>query len=367
MWMFYIASWTGLLNTGAQAFGTFFVFLLIALFSRITRGGRRPFTPRGRGIAEIILIGVLPVTHLLGSIVGLTVLGTLGVLQRPRNFALVLFSATVFGSWAIFSTIGFFDSRFLTFITEIFRLDLGTQASLLDDKGSDSRQAVAIVRILFSGLILVSAIAGGLLSWKLTGWTAKDRFALAVLVGMGLAAIIVGGGYGMELYQRFYFFMLPSLCYFAVKLLIFRYTRLVFPMILLISLPLTVISQYGSQAMDYLSPSFLTGAYFFHDKTSDGVVTGVTPIGRLRNHEKYIKISFTQLEHQLQRTARQDYLNVISPDYVVITDYARSRYAFFNNDEHIIDDIERELNKPGPYTLVYNNQEVKIFRKKFSR
>ena len=362
MWLFYLGYWFGSQNTGAQAFGVFFVFSVMALLTMTPSWVQRAGALWQR-VSAIILFAVLAMTHLLGSLVGLAIAAALYVARRVWSSNPVIIAAVFIAVWSIYGAIYYFEWGLPNFLEQGFRLDIATQVGIVNPlSGSESHAAVAAARLILSGLYVVVALLGAILAWKFRTNTYADITVLAIAVGCGIAAIVVGAGYGVELYQRFFIFLLPAMAYFGVKLLHFRAIAVILCIVLLIALPLSFVARYGNQTIDYLTPAYLSGADFFQDNTTHGYVTGENPIGRMENREYYnTKYTLKGLEWENDKLVRVGSRIDPSPHYVCISNHDRAMYTFYYDEPQFIDEIASSLNAATNCNLIYANPGLSLY------
>ncbi|MGB2853613.1 MAG: hypothetical protein WBC55_04090 [Dehalococcoidia bacterium] len=362
MWLFYLGYWFGSQNTGAQAFGIFFVFSILALLTTIPSWEQKAGALWQR-TSTIIVFAVLAMTHLLGSFVGLAIAAALYVARRMWSSNPVIIAAVFIAVWSIYGAIYYFEWGLPAFLEQGFRLDIATQVGIVNPlSGSESHAAVSAARIILSGLYAAVALLGAILAWKFRNNTYADITVLAIAVGCGIAAIVVGAGYGVELYQRFFIFLLPAMAYFGVKLLHFRAIAVILCIVLLIALPLSFVARYGNQTIDYLTPAYLSGADFFQDNTTHGYVTGENPIGRMKYREEYRLVpSFEELEWENDELVRVGRRIDPSPHYICISNHDRATYTFYYDEPQFIDGIESSLQDATNCNLVYANPDLRLY------
>ncbi|MDY6892251.1 MAG: hypothetical protein SVO26_00845, partial [Chloroflexota bacterium] len=334
IWLFYLGEWFSLFNTGAQGFGVFIVVSILAMLSRTS------FWEHGVGavehrISSTTLFACSAITHLLGSLVGLATIAAIDVTKRLKVSYTTVMAAVFIAAWSIYGAWAYFQGSLPDLIEAAFRIDIATEVGVSGTvvSGSESHQAVAISRIVFCVFFLAMAVVGGFLGWRSKERSSTDTMVLAITIGYGITAFVVAAGYGVELYQRFFLFLLPAMAYFIVKLLYFRATAIILCILLVFALPWSFISQYGNQKIDYLTPAYLTGADFFHSNTTNGHVTGHSPIGRMQNYENYTTWhTFERLRWEDNRLVYGDAEEryEISPHYIWISNHDRAMYSFYH-------------------------------------
>ena len=363
MWLFYLGNNSfGLYNTGAQAFGAFFVLGLLALLT-MTPALQQRARPFGHRVSAIIIFAVSAVTHLLGALVALAATAALHVSRRVRASNLVIIAAVFIAAWSIYGAWTFFEWRLPDFLEQAFRLGTATETGIVAPlAGSESHAAVSMARIIFSGLFAAVAVLGAFLAWRRRDSTYADITVLAIAVGCGIAAVVVGAGYSQELYQRFFLFLLPPMAYFGVKLLHLRATAAILTIFLLVALPLVFIARYGNQTIDYLTPGYLAGAHFFQDNTAHGYVTAAAPMGRMKNYEQYwFKLSFEELELEEGEVMYAGGLFGVIPHYISISNHDDASYSFYRDEPQLIDGIESSLRVSTNWNHVFANPDLSLY------
>lgn len=364
MWLFYLGFWFETQNTGAQAFGVFFLFSLLAVLTmpRFWQPGPGAVSRR---LVAIIIYGASAVAHLLGSFVGLAVTGTLFITRRVKSLNLLALAVLFVGAWSIYGAAVYFDWSLSQFVTQALRLDEAAQKGVLNPlSGSEAHSAVAGARVIFSGLFVLLTAAGAFAAWRFKRMAHHDVTMVAVVAGCGIAAVVVGGSYLHELFQRVFVFVLPVIAYFGVKLLQGRATAVALCLFLLVAAPLSFVAKYGSQSMDYLSPGYFAGAEMFHQKTQGGYVIGGAPIGSLKYYERYGKdLGYGALEWRDGELVRFGTLGDpdIAPRYVIISDHDRAVMDFYYNSPQAATEITAAMEASTNCSKVYANPDLVLY------
>ena len=289
----------------------------------------------------------------------------LGGLAIFIAFNLVLLAVVFVAGWSLYGAASYFDWSLPILFKQAFKLDVATKTNIGGPlSGTEAHAAVSLVTVIYSGLFVAIAVLGGLLAWRLRGLVYHDITMLAIVVGCGIAAFAIGSGYGGELYQRIFVFVLPVLAYFGVKLLRLRATAVLLCLFLLIALPLAFISKYGNQTVEHLSTGYLSGTSFFQDSTDNGYIIGQAPFGRMKNAEQYRpEFSYEDLKWQDNKLARFGYGGVVdvAPRYVCISNFDRTWYSYLRNEPQFINEVESSLNVATNCNLVYANPDLSFY------
>ena len=359
MWVFYIGNWSTELDTGSHALGIFLAFSILAILT-MAPARKRGATEPGRRIVAIILFAGAATAHLLGSLVSLGTTTVLCVSRRVKPSTLAILLAVLIAAWSIFGAADFFSTNAAQTVKELFKFQVVAESTVgRAQVGNPSHAAVVQARIITALLFGAIAVAGGLLSWKQRHDAHTDITMAATAIGSGFFMVVLGTVYGTTLFQRFLLFLMPVIAYFAVKLLLSRTTAVLLVFVMLVALPLSFISMYGNQVLDYISPAYLTGAYFFQDNTDHGFVTGGMPIGRMRYQESYFFKTYDEgLKWQDDTLAS---LGGGLPHYICISTRERAAYTFLYDEPHFVDDIQSKLEVTTNCNAVYANPDMTIY------
>lgn len=364
MWFFYLGSWFETQNTGAQAFGVFYFFSLLALLTTPSEG-RQAVQSMWHLVSATIILAASALAHLLGSMVTLAATAGLVVSRRVRERNLVLMALLFIIVWSVYGAMSYFGWRIPRFLELGFRIDRATGSGLVSPfSGSEAHAAVALVRFVFSGLLLALAVLGGLLGWRSKHNRYADITMLAIVAGCGVAAVVVGAGYRHELYQRFFVFLLPALTYFGVKLLRVKPAAALLVLALAACPCLTLVAKYGNQDIDYLSRSYRSGADYFQERTVGGHLIAELPVGRMANYGQYHFAYSHDAYEDVQREGDHVVLNIDTgqtPQYVCISNHDRAEMAYFWDEPQIIDEVEDSLASNTDFNLVYINNGMSLY------
>ncbi|MBN2099410.1 MAG: hypothetical protein JW753_07425 [Dehalococcoidia bacterium] len=361
MWVFYLANWFETQNTGAQAFGFFFVIGALSILTLIaTRNNKvKSF---GHKTFAVVLLAVSAPAHLLGSLIAAAVVAGMTVTRRLRSPNLAILAAVFIVAWSLFGAAAYFEWRLPTLVEQGFRLDVATESGILSPlSGNASHAAVAVVRLAFSAMFLALAALGAFLGWRLRDNRYADVTVLSIVFACLAVAILVGAGYRHELYQRVFTFLLPAIAYFTVKLLHYTPTRAIMVIALVAAVPLVFICRYGNQEIDRLSTDYLSSATFFHEETTAGWVVADLPIGRMKNFEQYrYSVQLDDLgfeDNTLIRTEEMGH----DPVYVCLTAHDRAMYEFMLDNPTLVDTVQTSLDSATNCDLIYASPDASIY------
>jgi hypothetical protein len=367
MWIFYFGNWVGLQNNGSQPYGVFLAFAtLAALSSFIVR--QEDISRFARKTTAIAIVAAVAIGHLLSSFVAFALAAGAYVNHKRVSLIMLIAVALIIISWNMFGASGFLDQTLAYKLNSGLRLDEALLKGPIGSvTGSDAYAAVSRMKIVFSAILLAIAVAGGILALRSKSEKRTDYFVLCAAGMCVLVAGMVGGGYGGEIFNRFFLYLLPFVAYFGIKLLYRRNWAICLTIVIAGTMPLSFIAQHGNQTNDYLSNGYVNGVNFFADNTSDGWIEGVTPLGQTKNIEKYhtslypfkdLKWSGNELDLHERRT------NPVlgdAPDYICLSNHDEANQTYRNNSPGLVSDLRGSLEKTTNADLVFSNGDMSMY------
>jgi hypothetical protein len=193
-----------------------------------------------------------------------------------------------------------------------------------------------------------------------------DVSVLCIALSNSVLAVGIGSGYSHELFNRFFLYMLPAFVYFGIKLLHFRLTVTLLVLILIIGLPLSFISQYGNQAMDYITPGNVDAAKFFNKHSAHGVITGTGPLGSMQNAEGFktesaIDLHIKDNNIDLSTSIWQAWSLFDIPHYINVDDHNLAQMDFYFNKPETLPNLEKTLEDTPHYNVIFNNPDMRLY------
>jgi len=355
-WLFYLAFWGGgrLVTAPGVAF-----LLLLTILALVTSPSLWQKDTRSFVLMSMIALtfAALTITHLLTSLAALGIITVLSVVRLDKRLALVTGACLLFlVTWNLTGAGSFAKTR-LPEPREVAVVQLmppPKEMLLLNPEvlaerevtghlsGSESHADIAGIRILFSGIFALIGLAGAILAF-VARRDFKTNLSLLAITVIPLVLVTLSGHYAREILTRLYLFTLPGMAYFGVSLLNIKRgaVAIILCLLLIIAIPLHVITQYGNQELDYLSPAQLSGMRFFHNETSRGLATGDRTLGKMKNIEQYLPISsLGRLEWENGRLVLEEWMEQYLPYYIGISRQDRAYYEWFRGNTQFIDEIE---------------------------
>lgn len=366
LWIFELFNWPAYTYLGPQSVAYIFLLFVLVVFTR----SKVKTTSFGNRLGNIIVFGALTITHLLTNLVMVSVVFVLQIFRRVKASNLLIIGIVCLLAWTLYGAVTYFDARVPVFMGDAFRIDRLISGGTVEKvSGSESHQAVTIIRIVTTAICLGIAVLGYILSRRQKLSIFTDNTVLAIVAGSVLGILFIGGGYGFELIMRAIFFILPAIAYFSVKLLDKRVTALILCSLLIILLPMHFVSHYGNQAIDYLSPSHLSGLHFFEEHTTSGSIIGGEPLGYTKNTEAYVELNTFSLANReelvwnpaINAYTKQDLVRLRTPQYVCISEKDKAADDFWFDEPQFTLDIESHIQDSKTYNLVYVNADLKLY------
>lgn len=413
-WLFYLAEWVGQDYLGPQGIALFLFLTILALITSPSLQQRNAKSFALLSLA-VIVFAVLVVTHPLTALVALCILAAFWLIRRSKAMAVaIIISVALLALWTMVETPGFIETRLErgieeaatqttteefspttteelppttteelppttteepstaaveepTKIVQVFAPNLSylVERSVSERMvGTEAHMAVNIARIVFSATFVAIGLIGAILFF-----ITRKRLdvgirvlAIAVVPSILLTAFgIYYFAYGREFLMRLYLFALTPMAFFATEFLKRRGTTLVLCALLLVLPVVHIVTHYGNQTIDYISPHEMAAASFFDDTTTHGYAVGRAPIGVLTNIEQYRHANMRQLDVEGDvlvwgRNMQSDW-----PQYISIGRAEREFYSFYLGRPEFIEEAEEMVSSSPKYRLIYNNSDMKLY------
>jgi hypothetical protein len=319
-----------------------------------------------------LFVLLLPATHLLTAFVAAGMMLALMVMRKINTLNLILVLVCSICAWSIYCTATFLSWNLPAYIENLknaFRFDMlwnvGVTGRMM---GSEAHQVINMLRLLFAAVFSIIGIIGGIIALKDKLDADRNKFVMAIIAGMVAVLLIISTGYAQELVQRSFFFLLPAIAFFGVKLLKYKATAVVLIILLLAALPLRFINLYGSAVVDYNSPAEISGSYFFHKHTDGGYISSsllMFPLGFMENREKYTFIFLIQLTWEEGTPEPFGY-----PHYIYLRPVDDEIFDFLGPDPALainaftkqrLSELPQHIDDAINYNLTYINPDLSIY------
>jgi len=388
MWIFFLANWTAsdyLFSSVGLA-----TVLLLTLMALVTRHSLwEPGRSHKKTLILICLVfGLLAATHLLISLVALLMLSAVIIIKRKAYIVyatvicallLVTWSTTnadryvsyLLDNTGMLSSVDSNEDETSSFSTpELPTLATGAAlvvnpADTLEGQvftfisGNDAHKQVALIRVLYSGIfILIAGIGVTVALRRRRG----DRRVFPLLLMGTLPLTLIVLPYAGRMAQRLYLVALPFIAYFVIRLVLAR-PKVVVPVlcvIILLCIPTHFVTHYGNQEYDHVSDAHLEGLRYFHDNTNSdnpyNYIVGLPRPWLMRDLESVCIIPIDWLNYSdgvITNTDGWTYLNW----WVIITKQDRAFYDLVCDAPDYVDEVEKVLMSAENVILRYSNED----------
>jgi hypothetical protein len=380
LWLFVVFQWTNQDYFSPQALAFLFYLGLMVVLAHTALRRDGSFNAASGG-ATVILFTLIVATHVLSGLIALFVIGGLTLTKQLRRPTLLLLCLLVFVAWQAYPAAPFYEFYGHRLLQTVFAAGDFLQTNVsgrISGSGphllvSRARVAVTAIAFLLGLLALVVSLWPGLRQrWRRPRelWFSlphEMRFALAWLV----STVLVGpvSVYGGEMLIRTELFSLPPL---AIILAVAARRRIVLAVAagtLVVMAPLHILTHYGNELYDYVSPGELAGFRFIANHLAPAKIYGGFPGGgflksvslRWRNSSVPggshvpVPVDFLQPDaHHWGRMPGGVYVAFGRGDVAAAT--------LFYNKPHLIGDMHRLVAHDPRFRAVYVTPDYSIYR-----
>jgi hypothetical protein len=352
--VYYIANFVNQDYFSPQSFAYYLLsFVILLLLEK-----EEWFKNCNRAIAYKIIIMLIFVTiavsHILSSLVALTMFGAFCIFEKQTFRTMLLFSIVVVLAWTIYGASVYFDTHTAIIIRDLFMLEKSWNANIGNRiKGSPEHITVNKIRFFYAASFAFISFIGLISSIKKV-----NRKVLLDLAKVSSVSVCVTSAfvYGGESFMRAYLLMLVPMSIFCMMYL---YHKKLLPLLLLIcitALPFHVIAHYGNEEVDYVRLSIIHGSDFLAKYCPDGYTVGHEGIlGNTRYTERFITLTWEQCSQEYFKNKTENNF------YFSIGPWEHSFHTLFYNDLAFVNTVEVKMKYDKNYTLFYDNGEIKLY------
>jgi hypothetical protein len=279
LWLFVVFQWTNqdYFSPQALAFLFYLGLMVVLAHTALRRSGRFNAVS---GAATVILFTLIVATHVLTGLIALFVISGLTLTRQLRRPTLLLLCLLVFVAWQAYPAAPFYAGYGHRLLQTVFAAGDFVQSNVsgrISGSGAHltvSRLRVGVTAIVFAlGLIAVLSqlklrrrLPRPLALWR--SLSHELRFALAWLI----ATVLVGpvSVYGGEMLIRTELFSLPPLAMIIAASANRRRVLAVVAATLTVMAPLNILTHYGNELYDYVSPGEIAGFEFIANHLAPG-------------------------------------------------------------------------------------------------
>lgn len=352
IWTCYIGNWVGQDYFSMQSLGFFAFVLILFVTFKLTNSRARTCS---WFVTAILFFSLVVTSHMLSSLAILAVVFVFFASKYLRRTVLVTLLGAIFASWTIYGAATYLEWNLARFIAEALNFELIFQSNLTARvAGSVARIMVTQIRLIFSALVIVFAFSGFVLTWKRGKMGNIEKRILFILIGVSL--LLGFSAYGGELFMRLFLFSLIPLSYFVSK----GSNRKIFFCLLslfliIVAPPLHMVAHYGNEVMDYVPPSEIRGAEFFHKHTTLGYVIGWYRDSGYRQIYQYFSFSRAEWKNNTLSLGWIESEHLDWPRFVCISYGTREYYNFFLGKPQFIVELYKNMSESTRYNRIYSN------------
>jgi hypothetical protein len=290
LWVFVVFQWTNQDYFSPQALAFLFYLGLMVVLAHTALRRNGTFNAVSGG-ATVILFTLIVATHVLSGLIALFVIAGLTLTKQLRRPTLLLLCLLVFVAWQAYPAAPFYQFYGHRLLQTVFaagdflQTNVSGRISGSGEHLTVSRARVAVTAIVFVlGLLALGAHLWPRLRdrWRRPRvlWNVlppEQRFAVAWLI----STVLVGpvSAYGGEMLIRTELFSLPPLAIIIAATVKRRGILAVVAGTLTVMAPLQILTHYGNELYDYVSPGELAGFRFIADHLAPAKIYGGFPGG----------------------------------------------------------------------------------------
>jgi hypothetical protein len=290
LWLFVVFQWTNQDYFSPQALAFLFYLGLMAVLAHTALRRDGTFNAVS-GAGTVVLFTLIVATHVLSGLIALFVIGGLTLTKQLRRPTLLLLCLLVFVAWQAYPAAPFYRFYGHRLLQTVFaagdflQTNVSGRISGSGEHLTVSRARVAVTAIVF--MLGVLALAADVRPGLRAGWrrprllwralAREQRFALAWLI----STVLVGpvSVYGGEMLIRTELFSLPPLAILIASAMKRRWFVAVAAGTLTAMAPLHILTHYGNELYDYVSPGELAGYRFIAEHLAPAKIYGGFPGG----------------------------------------------------------------------------------------
>jgi hypothetical protein len=289
LWVFVIFQWTNQDYFSPQALAFLFYLGLVVVLAH-TAMRREGVFNGASGAATVILFTLIVATHVLSAVVALFVITALTLTRQLKRPTLLLLCLLVFVVWQAYAAAPFYQFYGHRLLQTVFAAGDFLQSNVSGRiSGSGPHLTVGRLRVAVTAIVFALAIFTVVLQvrprrrrlWRpMTLWRALSeevQFALVLLI----ATVLVGpvSIYGGEMLIRTELFSLPPLAMMIVAAADRRGVLTAIAAVLTVMAPLHIVTHYGNELYDYVSPGEIAGFNYIADHLAPAKIYGGFPGG----------------------------------------------------------------------------------------
>jgi hypothetical protein len=380
LWLFVVFQWTNQDYFSPQALAFLFYLGLMVVLAHTALRRDGSFNA-GSGGATVILFTLIVATHVLSGLIALFVIAGLTLTKQLRRPTLLLLCLLVFVAWQAYPAAPFYEFYGHRLLQTVFAAGDFLQTNVSGRiSGSGAHLTVSRARVAATAIAFLLGLFALVLPlwprlrdrWRRPRalWRSlprEIRFALAWLI----STVLVGpvSAYGGEMLIRTELFSLPPL---AIILAVAARRHAVLAVAagtLIVMAPLHILTHYGNELYDYVSPGELAGFRFIANHLAPAKLYGGFPGGgflksvslRWRNSSvpggTHVPVAADFLQPNAHHWGRMP-----GGVYVAFGRGDTAAATLFYNKPHLIADMRRLVAHDPQFRPVYLTPDYAIYR-----
>jgi len=338
-----------------QSMSYYLLGIIITLLINRAQWLINPNRALGYKLIIILLFLTLVISHILSSLVALSLLGVFFFFERKTFYNLVILSLVVLGAWTVYGASVYFNAHITNISKDMFKVEKAWNSNIDNRvKGNPEHILVNKIRIFYAAIFGLCGFIGFLFLIR-----KKDKKILTDLIKVSSVSVCVAGTfvYGGESFMRAYLLMLLPLALATLGYL--EQKKLLAPLCMFCTLavPFHIIAHYGNEQVDYVSTGIIRGSDFLSRHSTGGYVIGYHQIlGNTKYTENFISLTWEQYfeKYLPYRTKEQSY-------YLGVGPWEKNFWHIFHNDADYIIAIESELRRDKRFVLFYSNGAINLY------
>jgi hypothetical protein len=288
LWVFVVFQWTNQDYFSPQALAFLFYLGLMAVLVHTALRRDGTFNAVSGG-ATVILFTLIVATHVLTAVIALFVIAALTLTRQLRRPTLLLLTLLVFVAWQAYPAAPFYEFYGHRLLQTVFAAGDFLQVNVAGRiSGSGAHLTVGRLRVGVTAVVFALGLFAVLSQLDLRArlprpvafWQSLSqelRFALTWLV----ATVLVGpmSIYGGEMLIRTELFSLPPLAMIIAATVHRRRVLAAVTATLTIMAPLHILTHYGNELYDYVSPGEIAGFDYIAKHLAPAKIYGGFPGG----------------------------------------------------------------------------------------
>lgn len=380
LWIFVVFQWTNQDYFSPQALAFLFYLGLMVVLAHTALRRDGTFNAISGG-ATVLLFTLIVATHVLSGLIALFVIAGLTLSKQLRRPTLLLLCLLVFVAWQAYPAAPFYQFYGHRLLQTVFAAGDFLQTNVSGRiSGSGEHLTVSRARVLVTAIVFalgLLAVAASLWPESRDRWRRprmlwhalphEQRFALAWLI----STVLVGpvSVYGGEMLIRTELFSLPPLAMIVAATANRRRILALAGATLTVMAPLHILTHFGNELYDYVSPGELAGFRFVADRLAPAKIYGGFPGGgflksvslRWRNSSvpggSHVPNAVDFLQPNAHNWGRQP-----GGVYVVFSRGDIAAATLFYNKPHLISDMQRLVAHDPRFRPVYLTPDYSIYR-----